>query len=105
MKNILFIICIFFTLNSLSQNLEVLSIEKEQLAPNTTIVASGESTFRVITSNPELSTLLMKEDQDFLTRISIVPKEDRLGWYYEYSIYYSNKYYQNIRLKIINQFD
>lgn len=67
------------------------------IAQETWVIASGASSFRVITASDSLSHWIMAKYEDSLiVRVSYVQKEDRKGKYWERSFYFKNEDYKEI---------
>lgn len=96
MKNLILIIFLFCSLFTLGQTSEIPK-EKTQISSDTYIQASGEKSFRVITTDSVYIHDLMQESIGEFQKIVIVTKEDRLGLYYEYSVYFENSMYKIVR--------
>jgi hypothetical protein len=79
--------------------------QKELVADETWIVASGKSGFRLISSNDSISHWIRRKfEGDGITKFTYVLKKDRHGQYWERSFYFKNEDWNKVVLFINNRF-
>jgi hypothetical protein len=79
--------------------------QKELVADETWIVASGKSSFRVICSNDSISHWIRRKfENNGITKFTYVLKKDRKGQYWERSFYFKNEEWNMVVLFINNRF-
>lgn len=77
--------------------------EKILVADETEVIASGKTSFRIITSNDSIAHKLMRRfENDGMTRFTYTPKKDRHGKYWERTFYFKNESW-NIVADYINK--
>ena len=71
--------------------------QKTLVEDETWVVASGKSSFRVITSNDSIAHWFMKKyEKKGIVRFTYVQKRDRKGLYWERSFYFKNEEWNNV---------
>lgn len=71
--------------------------EKTLVADETEVIASGKSSFRIISSNATISQKIKdKFGSSHITRINQTKKHDRGGDYWEISFYFKNESWNEV---------
>lgn len=78
--------------------------EKQLVANETWIVASGRGSFRVITSNDSIAHAFMGRVEQQMSKFTYIQKKDRHGYYWERCFYFKNEYWDSVVLFINNKF-
>ena len=79
-------------------------VQKTLILDETWIVASGKSSFRIITSNDSVAHKFMaKFENSGMDRFTYVKKNDRKGDYWERSFYFKNECWNIVTLFINNK--
>ena len=69
-------------------------MQKTLVADETWVMASGQSAFRVITTNDSISQVFRKTEG--VTKVTAYKKEDRHGQYWEISYYFKDRSWNSI---------
>lgn len=77
-------------------------VTKILIDSQTYVMASGKSSFRIITSNDTIARRFMGNMEDCMDRVSYIIKTDRNGKYWERSFYFKNSYWNIVALFIQN---
>lgn len=86
-----------------TQKIDSPPVSKVLVADETWIIASGKTSFRIITSNDTISHRLMaKFENNGMDRFTYVKKSDRHGVYWERSFYFKNECWSMVTLFINN---
>jgi len=88
-----------------SEKINYPPVNKVLVAKETWIIASGKTSFRIITSDDSVAhKLVRKFEGNGMTKASYIQKEDRLGYYWERSFYFKNDSWNMVTLFINNKF-
>lgn len=85
-KYLTLVLLLFLSVTVFSQPPE----EKKLILDETWIQASGKNSFRIITSNDQISSKILVGLTDSISRITTMPKKDRMGKYWEKTYYFKN---------------
>lgn len=71
--------------------------QKVLIADETEVVASGKTSFRIITSNDSIAHFIMRKfENNGMTKFTYTPKKDRHGRYWERTFYFKNEMWDEV---------